>query len=688
MNSQTKRGVRLATALVTWLGFQYVELGVQAQETSPAGTTMDSIAWNCSGWHTVVSGDTCYSIEQEYGIMADEFLDWNPAVSADCSTNFWIGYSYCVRVGAPGPTLNGIAENCDAWHTVISGDSCYSIEQDYGITADEFLEWNLAVSSDCSANFWADYSYCVGVDEDVSPTSTSASATSTSTITSQTSTTTSISVSTTSVNTTTTPYSTRYQITSYNLTAAYTATASPPQHTLGGHPSYCNSWHQITAGETCQSIVNYYGNRLTMDLLIQYNPTIGEDCGGLYFGWYICVDAQSQTSTRVEWYTTQTNFTAPVSTAYAGYVATVVANFTASPYQTGIPSSCQNYYQAQVDDTCTSVLQVYNYITEDEFFSWNPALGGNCQGLWAGYYYCVANFDADDAPMPPTVTASASPTATGTISTCTAWYQAVVNEDCAAIAAWSGTFSEADFIAWNPSVWSGCENIQEGTYYCVGVPGTATTRSKALTTTVAPSLATQSGAAAGCTQYWLVSASDTCASIIFSAGVVNMTDFYAWNPAVGSDCAGLTPDYYVCVSTSVSGTIDPISIVTITPGVSTTAAPTATTTNTSSTSKTTSTGSTTTSAGAAVTTPTPYMAGMVDGCVRFYFRGSGDDALYCYDIAADAGIILSDFYTWNPQVGDDCSGLWADTWYCIGVSGPATTISSGVPTPAATDETT
>ena len=232
---------------------------------------MPGIAWDCSGWHTVVSGDMCWSIWQTYGITEAQFLEWNPAVSSGCGSNFWPDYSYCVRVGAPGPTMPGIASNCDKWHTVITGDQCWSIWQTYGITETQFLDWNSAVSSGCGSNFWPDYSYCVGINEDT-PTAASSSSTASSTRTPSSSSTSSsssiiTSSSTTSVNTTTTPYSTRHPITSYNLTAPYTATALPPQHTLGGQPTYCNAWHQVTGGQTCQDVLNYYSNRLTFEQL-------------------------------------------------------------------------------------------------------------------------------------------------------------------------------------------------------------------------------------------------------------------------------------------------------------------------------------------------------------------------------------------------------------------------------------
>ncbi|GKT65295.1 lysM domain-containing protein [Colletotrichum tofieldiae] len=58
--------------------------------------------------------------------------------------------------------------------------------------------------------------------------------------------------------------------------------------------------------------------------------------------------------------------------------------------------------------------------------------------------------------MPPTVTSGAFPTATGTISTFEKWYMTRVNDDCAYVAAWFGTFSVSDFISWNQSVGSSC----------------------------------------------------------------------------------------------------------------------------------------------------------------------------------------------------------------------------------------
>ncbi|KAK4149688.1 hypothetical protein C8A00DRAFT_18657 [Chaetomidium leptoderma] len=114
-----------------------------------------------------------------------------------------------------------------------------------------------------------------------------------------------------------------------------------------------------------------------------------------------------------------------------------------------------------------------------------------------------------------------------------------------------GTFSESDFIAWNPSVLGDCHGLRTDTYYCIATPGTPTTRTEPLPTNTpgaGGSRPTQDGIAANCTKLWIVSPSDTCDSIT-SAARVSLTGLLAWNPALGKDCRGLEPDYAVCVST-------------------------------------------------------------------------------------------------------------------------------------------
>lgn len=236
---------------------------VVSQDTTPAGPTMTGSPSNCNAWYTIVKGDDCPSVEKKFGITADQFFKWNPAVSKDCTTNFWVGESYCVGVPESdptpgGPTMTGSPSNCNAWYTIKKGDDCPSVEKKFGITADQFFKWNPAVSKDCTTNFWVGEAYCVGVGA-AKPT------TSKGTTSKPTKTTSSTSMKTTSE--VSTPYSIRNPITSENITQTTKPTAWPPTKTQQGQPSYCNNWHYVTAGDTCQNIVNEYGAEVTLQQL-------------------------------------------------------------------------------------------------------------------------------------------------------------------------------------------------------------------------------------------------------------------------------------------------------------------------------------------------------------------------------------------------------------------------------------
>lgn len=121
---------------------------------------------------------------------------------------------------------------------------------------------------------------------------------------------------------------------------------------------------------------------------------------------------------------------------------------------------------------------------------------------------------------------------------------------------------------------------------------------------------------------------DPC-NIIALAYEVDEDDFYAWNPDVGSDCSGLQDGVYFCVGTSSADTAS------------------------------------TTTATSGMATPTPVQDGITSNCDDFYLVQAGDG---CWAIANKKGIELDDFYSWNPAVGDDCSGLQADVYVCIGIA--------------------
>ncbi|KAH6847621.1 hypothetical protein B0I37DRAFT_431340 [Chaetomium sp. MPI-CAGE-AT-0009] len=550
---------------------------IRAQDSSPNGPTFENIAPNCNAYHTVVEGDGCWSISQAYHITLDQFYEWNPDIADDCGTNFWPGYAYCVGVGpAPPSSLSSTPATCSCSTSSTSASSSHS----------------------------------------TSPTQTASETPSIST------------------SSNTEPYSTLHPITNYTITPTTTLQEFPPSKTQDGQPADCDDWRLTTAWDTCDSIVAS-SSWLTMANLLAWNPALGADCSGLYDGWWVCISVRPASNIDIGWTTTAGNVEIPTITA--NYTPTtfspVDASFTASPTLEGLVSGCKSFYQAKAGDTCRAMVDG-TLLTESDFFAWNPALNGNCNGLWENYWYCVVGPEGITA-MPPTVTATPAPLPPNQIGTCKRWYQRD-GESCAEISAMFGTFSEQEFISWNSNVGSACTNLVDGWWYCVGIPGTPTTRSEPVQTTDIPDATpTQDGMTADCARLWLVGPADTCESIEEANGITE-EQFLEWNPALGTTSCVLTRDFYVCVSvdgpavTITSGPSSTSGTATSSPGTGITTLPGSSTTSAATTT-------TATAGNEPITTPTPTRDGMTSECRRFYFARENDG---CWAIANAAGIDL------------------------------------------------
>ncbi|KAL7622472.1 hypothetical protein AAE478_007978 [Parahypoxylon ruwenzoriense] len=335
-----------------------------------------------------------------------------------------------------------------------------------------------------------------------------------------------------------------------------------------------------------------------------------------------------ESSVVLTWSGSATNATIPSPTPYyTPTFPTINSSFTAAPTQTGTPSSCQAYFQAEPGDTCLRILDMYRFITRDEFMSWNPALNGSCNALRIGYWYCVANFGSN-LPLPPTLAANGtvvpSPKAWGSTGDCTSWFlPSSGSHNCRTIALAFGTFSESDFISWNPSVWSDCSNFKNDIYYCVAVPSTPSTRTAPIPSTTSPPTAmpTQPGTAAYCDRLWLVGLSDTCDSIATANGL-SIDELIAWNTALAldantTDCKPV-PDFYVCVSLEGD-------------------TPRSNETSTAFWANGTATANTTSSTVSLVATslPSPIIPNVIQTCQRFYLIQRADS---CATISGDIGV--------------------------------------------------
>ncbi|KAF3384739.1 LysM domain-containing protein [Penicillium rolfsii] len=635
--------------------------------SSPDEPTKTGTINTCSEWYDVVEGDSCWSITTAFGITQAEFTEWNPAVGSSCIVV--LGYSYCVGVGTgptststsvtsttpsstslnstiatsttttatpystlsynvttnpvtitqatwpPTQTQPGQPSYCINWYQALQNDDCDSIVSKYSTWMDlnDFLDWNPAVGENCTAVYYG-YWYCVGIQPQTTWVN-NGSAT-----------------------------SMWYPSWTYIAPPAMNTTFVPsPVQT--GIASDCQEYYITEDGDDCTNITSSLGF-LTEEQFIEWNPAVGTDCSGIETDYYYCV-----------WNGTSL----PLPS---------VAHVLPSPVQTGIISSCTAWYQADDEDTCDLIVEIFGTFSKSDFLSWNPALESDCSGLAVGDYYCVA---VPGSPTSRTISVSSLPTPTtpaNTISYCDQFWLVETIDNCTTIAIANGV-SVSDLETWNPSLGSDCSGLTANTYICVGIPDNSTTTittattntltglstsatssSSATTPTISASTSTlsagptptpfQAGMTSGCVRFYYVETNNDCYDIALDAGIA-LSDFYAWNPAIKSDCSGLQANVYVCVGQT---------------GYSTTI----------------STGN------PVPATPTPTQTGMVSGCLRFYEVQSGND---CYDIALDAGVALTDFYNWNQAVGSNCAGLELGVFVCIGTIGPVTTITSGPPSAVA-----
>ncbi|OBT81991.1 hypothetical protein VE02_09310 [Pseudogymnoascus sp. 03VT05] len=341
----------------------------------------------------------------------------------------------------------------------------------------------------------------------------------------------------------------------------------------------------------------------------------------------------------------------PTSTLLASPTTSSVV--TPTPTHGSIVPSCDSFYYAVANDTCYDIALNYN-ITTIDFATWNSAVGVNCTGLWADYYYCVGI----------------------TLDT--------TSRACQMIDTTTGVTSTDDFTACNQL--AVLYNVPTGSL--VSITGASDCYSS-----------TGACVPAACS-LMNVTENSTCVSLAAdiaansTTGNVTVTQLLSWNPYLLGTCSNLTIGQQICTGAS-GGSYVPPPVTNSTsdaggqerggPGGADPTAVTGTTVSYLVTSQVL--GANPTAA------PAPTQAGIAPDCNQYSKASSADT---CMTFASQNGITPAELYEWNSGLGvagANCStNLWVDYYYCIGtvgfVAGTTTTTSSpsstAVSAPAAT----
>ncbi|KAL2125946.1 hypothetical protein VTI74DRAFT_2157 [Chaetomium olivicolor] len=276
--------------------------------------------------------------------------------------------------------MPGIAENCDRFYKIRSGDQCDTIAASNGITVAQLRSWNTEINAACS-NLWLDYYICTHVPGAVAPSTTTTAPTPSNSPTmpgiapncdrfyriksgdqcdtiaaSNGITVAQLRSWNTEINAACSNLWLDYYICTHvpgSVLPSTTSTAPAPSNSpaLPGAVSNCNKWYKIASGDTCEKIAAK--NTITVAQFRSWNTQINTSCNNLWLDYYACVGVPGAATPMPD-----------------------------------IVSNCSRYYLVVSGDGCDSIAQK-NGITVANFRRWNPYINSACTNLWANALVCT-----------------------------------------------------------------------------------------------------------------------------------------------------------------------------------------------------------------------------------------------------------------------------------------------------------
>lgn len=260
--------------------------------------------------------------------------------------------------------------------------------------------------------------------------------------------------------------------------------------------------------------------------------------------------------------------------------------------------------------------------------------------------------------------------------TCTKIYQAQKGDTCLDITLNSGITND-QLLSYNSQLNWNCTNLHDaepywGSTLCVSTPGGIydgqplnNNNANVDPERIDPPSGTPvaNGTTLECSHWFTHDGSVSCTQICLANDVaINL--FTEINPSLNK----VTCDRDLIVGNAycvqpVADWDQPQATGTVLPGTTTTSIVTSAKPTTGAKSATST--ASTTHASTSRQVPSPLQPGIHDDCNKWHYVDDGDG---CYSIAERYHIKLTDFYTWNSKVGENCYGLWLHYYVCVGVS--------------------
>jgi len=147
-----------------------------------------------------------------------------------------------------------------------------------------------------------------------------------------------------------------------------------PQPTQPGRVTNCNKFHWIAKGVTCSQVTSY--QKITLADFVKWNPSVGNDCTGMWAEVQVCVCIIGGGSTASPPAVASTTISAGNGVQ------------TPQPTQPGMVTNCKKFHWVAEGVTCGQIIS-YQKITTADYMKWNAGVGSDCRTMWAGTHVCI-----------------------------------------------------------------------------------------------------------------------------------------------------------------------------------------------------------------------------------------------------------------------------------------------------------